>query len=275
MNPFNIILVNPLINLLVAFYQGLLWLHVPFALGFAIILLTVIIRAAIAPLFASQQRMTKKMQELAPHLSKIKEKHKGDAKKQQEATMALYKLHNLNPAAGCIPGVLQLVVLVFGLYPALLKVLGVHTAQALQTINAVLYTPSLKLTHLWDPNFFGLNLAKTPADLIGTLGWVILLIPVATGVFQLVQSKMMMPAVEPKKEVKKGKQEDFATSFQKQSLYLIPFMVAFFSFRFSVGLSLYWNTFTLFGILQQYKMHGWGGVEQWIKFAKSKYTKNG
>src|SRR6266571_1394253 len=154
MNPFNIILVNPLINLLVAFYQGLLWLHVPFALGFAIILLTVIIRAAIAPLFASQQRMTKKMQMLAPHLSKIKEKHKGDMKKQQEATMALYKEHNLNPAAGCLPGIVQLVILVFGLYPALLKVINTNPKETVHIINSIVYFPSLKLTSAWDTSFF-------------------------------------------------------------------------------------------------------------------------
>ena len=103
MQLFDTLLVQPIINILVAFYQALMWAHIPFALGFSIILLTALIRLLMFPLTASQLRISKKMQDLAPHLSNIKDKHKGDMKKQQEATMALYKEHNVNPAAGCLP----------------------------------------------------------------------------------------------------------------------------------------------------------------------------
>jgi YidC/Oxa1 family membrane protein insertase len=42
-------------------------------------------------------------------------------------------------------------------------------------------------------------------------------------------------------------------------------MIAFFSYSFPIGLSLYWNTFTLFGIIQQYRISGAGGLADWIK----------
>ena len=61
------------------------------------------------------------------------------------------------------------------------------------------------------------------------------------------------------------KKEDFASAFQTQSLYIFPVMIGFFSYNFPVGLSLYWNTFTIFGIIQQYKVSGLGGLKGWVK----------
>jgi YidC/Oxa1 family membrane protein insertase len=264
------ILVEPIINLLVLFYHALTWAHIPYALGFSIILLTIFVRLLMYPLTTKQLLVSKKMQELAPHMSKIKEKHKGDMKRQQEATMALYREHNVNPAAGCLPGLVQIVILLFGLYPAMMKVLSAKDIVA--TVNDMLYFPSLYLSGPWSTDFFGLPLGKTPEQLLSTVGPVVFLIPVLTGVFQFVQSKMMAPA-KPKGALavkNANKPDDFATTFQKQSLYLLPVMIGFFSYYFSVGLSLYWNTFTIFGIIQQYLVAGLGGVEEWTSKLKKK-----
>src|SRR6185369_18083831 len=167
-------------NILVVFYQGLSYIHIPFALGFAIILLTVFIRLLLYPLTSKQLQVTKKMQDLAPHLSNIKDKHKGDMKKQQEATMALYKEHGVNPAAGCLPGIVQIVVLLFGLYPTLTKIVTLNAKQTIEYVNHLVYFPSLHMTHMWDTHFLGLALGKTPAQLFATVGPVILLIPLLT-----------------------------------------------------------------------------------------------
>ncbi len=114
-NLFDIVLVHPILNMLVAIYQLLVLVQVPYALGFAIIVLTALIRLLLFPLMSTQFRVSKKMQELSPHLSKLKDKHKGDAKRIQEETMKLYKEHGVNPAAGCLPLLLQMPLL-FGLY---------------------------------------------------------------------------------------------------------------------------------------------------------------
>lgn len=272
----DILLVRPIINILLAFYHLLIYLHTPFALGFAIILLTVFIRLILYPFTAAQLRTSQKMQSLAPHLSKIKEKHKGDAKKQQEATMALYREHNINPAAGCLPGIVQIVILLFGFYPALQKVIALSPKQIVSTINHAAYFPFLHLSSAWDTSFFGLPLGKNPSQLIATTGFLIILLPLLTGFLQFIQSKMMMPAKEnqPVVEAKPGEQEDFAQAFQKQSLYLVPVMIAFFSYRFPIGLSLYWNTFTIFGIIQQYKMQGWGSLRDLRLDIKNQISKN-
>ena len=259
-------LAYPIINVLVAIYQSLFFLHVPFALGFSIIVLTIFIRLILYPLTASQLRASKKMQEVAPHISRLKEKHKNDAKMLQSETMRVYKEFGINPAAGCLPVIVQLPI-IWSLYQVLQDIVKFNTT----AINKVLYTDSLKLKTVWDTTFFGIPLAQNPSHLLASMGPIVFAIPVITGILQLIQSKMIMPAKLPqdKKIAEVGKKDDFATAFQTQSLYIFPFMIAFFSYSFPIGLSLYWNTFTIFGIIQQYKISGMGGLNEWIaKYGK-------
>ena len=62
--------------------------------------------------------------------------------------------------------------------------------------------------------------------------------------------------IEKKAQVDKKDAGDFASAFQTQSMFIFPVMIGFFSFGFPIGLSLYWNTFTIFGIIQQYLVQG-------------------
>lgn len=266
---FNTFLVFPIINILVAIYQALFLLNIPYALGFAIILLTVVIRLVLYPLISTQLKASKKMQELAPHLTKVKDKHKGDAKMIQSETMRLYKEHGVNPAAGCLPMLIQ-IPLLWALYSVLQKIVGLDSAHVVSEVNKILYDVDfLKLTQPWNATFFGISLAQTPSNLI-SITPLIVLVPVLTAVFQFIQSKMMLTKpvkLDAKKDgkEKEQKKDDFATAFQTQSLYIFPVMIGFFSFSFPIGLSLYWNTFTIFGILQQHRIQGWGGLSDWIE----------
>ncbi|SRR5258708_26835711 len=270
MNLFDLILINPILNVMVAIYQLLITLHIPSALGFSIVLLTIVIRLILYPFMHQSLKQQKKMQQLTPHINKLREKHKNDAKRLQVEQMALFKEHGVNPAAGCVVMLIQIPILI-GLYNVLLR--AVHST-SLADINNRLYFESLKLNHLWDTTFFGVSLAHTPSQLLPQVGFGILLVAVLTGGLQLIQSRMMMPpaAEMPKKE--KDKQPDFATTFQTQSMYLLPVMVGFFSFSLPFGLSLYWNTLTIFGIIQQYIVSGWGGLVDWLPFLKKKESEN-
>lgn len=279
---FDHALIYPIINVLVALYQALTYLHIPFALGFAIIALTAVIRIVLYPLMASQLKASKKMQDLAPHMNTLKEKHKGDSKKLQEAQMALYKEHGINPIAGCLPLIIQFPLLI-ALYTVLAEIVSKKPEAVVAYINGIVYFPWLRLTEPWNTNFFGLPLGQHPQQLIATMP-LILLVPVITAVLQFIQSKMMMAQPEPAKAVvvsKKNKKalavaepkkpdmaSDFAKTFQQQSLYIFPLMLGYLSFSFPIGLSLYWNTFTLFGILQQYRISGWGGLAPWVQKIK-------
>src|SRR5258706_9402035 len=115
MNPFLFPLKLPILYVLIAIYQLLLFLHVPFTLGFSIIVLTIIVRLILWPLTGSQLKTSHKMQKIAPHINRLKEKHKGDAKTLQAETMKLYKEHGVNPLAGCLPVLIQLPI-IWGLY---------------------------------------------------------------------------------------------------------------------------------------------------------------
>ncbi|HYK08402.1 MAG TPA: YidC/Oxa1 family membrane protein insertase [Candidatus Eisenbacteria bacterium] len=286
MNIFTIVLINPIVNLLVLIYQGLIFVHIPYALGFSIILLTVVFRFALYPLIGSQLKTSQKMQKLTPHLNKLKELHKNDSAKLQAETMKLYQEHGVNPVAGCLPLLVQLP-LIWSLYAVLQQVVKTDAKTVLSYVNHALYFPGLKLAHMWDTSFFGLPLGQTPGHIFQVGGILIVLLPLFTGVFQLIQSKMMFTPKEKFQEVEKAakathnkalvkevkKEDDFATAFQSQSLYIFPAMIALFSWTLPLGLSLYWNTFTIFGILQQYQISGVGGLTEWVELAKKRFGK--
>lgn len=261
-NIFNTILVWPLINILITIYHALIFIHLPYALGFSIIILTALIRLALYPLMSSQLKASKKMQELNPHISKLKEKHKSDAKRLQSETMRLYKEHGVNPAAGCLPMLVQLPI-IWGLYSVLQEIVKPESQRIISEINKIVYFDFLKITNGWDTYFFGLPLGANPAKLLSTLGPLIFLVPIITGVLQFIQSKMMFTSPPKQVEGKEKKKDDFASAFQSQSMYIFPVMIGFFSYTFPIGLSLYWNTFTIFGILQQYRITGLGGLGDW------------
>ncbi len=259
---FNTVLVWPIINVLMAIYKVLILAHIPYALGFSIIVLTILIRFILYPFTKSQIKVSKKMQELSPHLSKLKEKHKNDSKRLQQETMLLYKEHGVNPAAGCLPVLIQMPI-IWGLYGVLQQVVKLKAGAIVTQINTIVYADFLKLQNGWDPYFFGVKLGSNPSELLSSVGPLILLIPILTGLFQFIQSKMLFNKPKQIEDQSKKPQGDFASAFQTQSMYIFPVMIGFFSYTFPIGISLYWNTFTIFGILQQYRIQGLGGLTEW------------
>ena len=265
---WNQILIWPILNLLVAFYKLFEFLHIPGPLGFAIILLTIVIRLVLYPLMQAQLKSAKKMADLKPHLDAISTKHKDDKKKLQQAQMDLYKQHGINPAAGCLPLLVQMPVLI-ALYNVFYEVLNNgNLNEIVSAINHVVYVPMLKLAVL-DITFFGANLGTKPSQ-YATHGWWLLSIPLITAGLQWYQGKLMMPSSVPpggtsagkpvniqieKKEKKEEKKEDTAMEMQKQMAMITPIMFGFFALQFPLGLALYWNVFGLFGIMQQLRVN--------------------
>jgi len=269
MNYFDIILINPILNILILFYSLLSAIHLPGALGFSIILLTVTIRMLLWPLTTTQLKSTKKMAELKPHLDRIKEQHGHDKVRHQQEVSSLYKEHGVNPLAGCLPLIMQIPVFI-ALYQVLLKFVNLNSIELLANINNRIYLPTFRLSDIPSTAFFGLNLSNKP-DEWAKIGIFILIIPILTGVFQFIQSKMLVAEQKTKaivkkdtKEPKKEGMEDTMASMQSQMSFLMPLMIAFFSYGFPVGLSLYWNTFTIIGIVQQYKIMGAGSLNKYL-----------
>jgi YidC/Oxa1 family membrane protein insertase len=260
-NLWNQLLVWPILNVLMALYKGFEFLHIPGPLGFAVIGITLIIRLILYPLMAAQLRSARKMAKLKPHMDALNVKHKGDKQALQQAQLALYKEHGVNPAAGCLPLLIQMPVLI-ALYGVFNQVLNSGNATKLiGEINKVVYLPAFRLTTL-DLNFFGANLGIKPSQ-FQTHGYWLLLIPLITAGLQYWQTKLMMPAsptggpATPPADAKvlAGKdekpKEDMAADMQKQMAIITPLMFGYFAFQFPLGLALYWNVFGIFGIMQQ------------------------
>ena len=78
-------------------------------LGVTIVVLTILIRIILYPLAEKQIKSQKKLQAIQPEIKKLQEKHKNDKEKQSRALMQLYKEKKVNPAAGCLPLIIQLI----------------------------------------------------------------------------------------------------------------------------------------------------------------------
>jgi len=265
-NLWNQLLIWPITNLLVAFYKLCEFLHIPGPLGWAIILLTITIRLALYPLMHAQMKSAKKMSDLKPHLDALNAKHKDNKQALSQAQLALYKEHGVNPAAGCIPMLVQFPILI-GLYNVFYQVLGSTDINAFITsLNNILYFPFLHVTSL-DFSFFGISLGVKPSQW-QTYGWWLLLVPLITGLLQWYQTKLMLPKTQPsvvtpqssdKKMIKaadgKEKSKDDMGDMQRQMAMITPVMFGFFALQFPLGLALYWNVFGLFGIIQQLQVN--------------------
>ncbi len=108
---FNIIFSRPILNLLVYFYETVAIRD----FGVAIILVTILIRLVLYPLFHKSAKQQMVMQRIQPKIKKIQELHKSDKEKQAQALMELYKEHGVNPFSSIFLLIIQLPIML-GLY---------------------------------------------------------------------------------------------------------------------------------------------------------------
>jgi YidC/Oxa1 family membrane protein insertase len=220
--------------------NSLLWLYqiTGHNLGFAIILLTLVVRGILIPFTLPQLKSAKKMAQLKPELDSLKKKHGHDAKLFQQKQLEFYKTHNVNPAAGCLPFIAQFVVLI-ALYQVFMATLN---GNGMGDINSAFF--------LWD-------LKSKDTTYI---------LPVLAGILQFVMSLTILPAVENEPEKRPGTKEqkedvaEMATTMQQQMVFMMPIMTIIFSIQFPSGLALYWVITTAFSLVQQLLVSGPGAL---------------
>jgi len=209
-----------------------------FAWGWAIILLTFIVRLVLLPLAIKQTNSMRAMAQVQPELKKIQAKYKIDRtlqktnpekyrerkQKQQEAMMALYKEHNVNPLGSCLPLILQMPIL-FALYQVLLS-----------------EVPEVRQAPFYLIDSLGASVRQGLA--VAGVGVVLLLIVMA--VTQYIPQKQMMDR-QPASSPEQAQQ-------QKIMLYAMPAMITFFGFSLPAGILLYWVTQNIWMMVQQYLM---------------------
>ena len=219
---FHILLTKPLLNILIWFYNVIPGQD----MGLAIIALTLLIRLILFPSFQKSLRSQRELQKLQPKLNEIKEKYKDDKEAQTKATLEFYKENKVNPFSSCLPLLVQLPILI-ALYQVFLTGLNGKVASELYSFvpdPGTINTSFLGLVELGKSNI-----------------WFAL----AAGIFQFIQSKMMVPP-------KTGVPDKTASIMNAQLTYFMPVVTVLISMRLPAGLALYWAVTTLFAIGQQY-----------------------
>jgi YidC/Oxa1 family membrane protein insertase len=216
----------------------------------AIVGLTLVVRAALIPIFVRQIKNQRRMLEVAPQLKKIQDKYKG--KKDQlsreamsRETMALYKQTGTNPLSSCLPLLLQMPIF-FSLFQVL---------DGAQNGRAGVGPLNTELGHqLEQANLFGfapLNMSFQAAmnhnpQLVGVMvvAAVMVLLMTASQFFTQLQivSKNMSPETKASPQFKQ----------QRILLYLLPFVFLFSGFAFPLGVMFYWLTSNIWTMVQQF-----------------------
>jgi YidC/Oxa1 family membrane protein insertase len=246
----NTLLVNPIFNTLALMFKA------TGSIGWSIIGLTLVVKALSIPVMLPSLKSVKKQRELQPQIDKIKKKYKYDKKKQAELQMQLMKEHGVNPASGCYTMIITILIFT-ALYSVIRQITQVPD---ISVINDRMYLNFLKFASIDQLNtqFFYLDLAKPdPYFILAALA----------GISQFILAKMNMPYSEAGvKAAKKtpDKKDDIAYNMQQQSMYIMPAMMAFLGISLPSGVIMYIVTSTIFSIVQNYFVNGWGGLKPWM-----------
>ena len=219
-------------------FDLLLWLFKTTGnFGVAIICLTLIVRGLMFPIAQKQFQSMAAMRKVQPKMKAIQERHKDDKPKQQQEILKLYQSEKINPAAGCLPILLQIPV-----FYALYKVLMVSVEMRHQPF--VLWIKDLSAPDPMTPvNLFGL-LPFTPPHFLA-LG----VLPILLGITMWMQFKLNPVQMDPT---------------QQQIFAIMPWVMMFVMAPFAAGLQLYWVVSNILTIAQQwwlYKRYGIDKVE--------------
>ncbi len=206
---FNAIFYEPIFTLLVFIYE-----RVAFGdLGIAIIILTVLIRVVLLPLFYKSAKHQTLVQKLQPDVEKIKREFKKDKEKQSKALLELYKEHKINPFSGILILIIQLPV-----FLAIFKI----------------FRSSEVITAFDNATLFG----------ILDLGEVSVFVALIAAGLQFLQSRMLLGSQQP--SAKKGMPQ-----IGKMMVYFAPALTFIILLSLPSALGLYWVVSTIFSVGQQ------------------------
>ncbi|MEM1130487.1 MAG: membrane protein insertase YidC [Pseudomonadota bacterium] len=200
-------------------------------MGWSIIVLTLIIKAVLFPLAYKSYASMAKMKELQPEMEKIKERAGDDRQKLQKEMMELYKSEKVNPAAGCLPILLQIPIF-FSLYKVIFVTIELRHAPWFGWIRDLsVPDPSSIL------NLFGL-LPFAPPEAGSILAIFSLgVLPICLGISMWLQQKLNPAPTDPT---------------QKMIFAYMPWIFMFMLGTFASGLVLYWIANNVITFAQQY-----------------------
>ena len=235
-------------------------------IAIAIILLTLLIKIVLIPVFRRQIVSTRRMQLIGPEVKEIQRRFKGDRVKIQQGTAALYKERGVSPA-GCLPAVMQMLLLIplYSVFSqglqnfnpqAMLDVFGFRILDLGCAATPIFSPQGHVLNPCLNPIAFGVDWG-VPEVIFGKPGAIfsgLSILAVISSLVQLVASRMTMPPASTTGA------DDANVKTQRQMAIFLPFISLIYGSILPAGLFLYWIGSTLFSVGQQYLIIGWGGM---------------
>jgi len=193
--------------------------------GVGIIILTICIRIVLFPLANKSFKSMNSMRMITPEIQRIRERYKDDRQRMNQEMFAMYKEKKINPAAGCLPILIQIPIF-FALYKVLFVSIEMRHAPFFGWIQDLSAPDPTSLF-----NLFGLIPWDTPAFL--TIGiW-----PILMGITMFLQQKINPPPPDP---------------LQAKIFMMLPFIFTFLLATFPSGMVVYWTVNNILSIAQQY-----------------------
>jgi YidC/Oxa1 family membrane protein insertase len=220
---------------------GLAW-------GLSIVILVVLIRICLIPLFVKQVHAQRKMAQHAPHLQELRKKYKGDKQKLNEETMKFYKENGVNPLAGCLPMIPQMIVF-YALFSVLRAIADWKTGTTLKYgLTTAVVESAQKATilgvHLGDSLLFSHKHVPVHVGIVIALTVIVSASTTFMTVRQSSKRGLMQTNVDPDNPMAQS---------QKYMMYIVPFF-SLTGLYWQYGLVLYWVTTNVWTLGQQYFM---------------------
>lgn len=208
MNPLD--LLEAPLRAVLDFFHG-----IGFTWGWAIVMLTLVVRLILLPLFVKQYKSARRMQEVAPQMKELQRKYKGNKQKLQEEMMKFYKENDVNPFGSCLPLLLQAPVFIALYY----------------TLQSQDFTDGSDLSFMY--------VVPDVSKLLTEIGWAVIPLIAVYALSQLISSELSATPTMSKN--------------QRWLMRLLPIGIVFFIFQFPVpaGLVIYWATTNLWTAGQQ------------------------
>jgi len=259
-NIFELFIVQPIFNLLLAIYSV-----VPYAdFGIAVIIFTIIVRFALWPLVVRQLHQAKAMRKLQPELARIKKASKGNRQLESMQMLELYKKHEVKPFRSILILLIQLPIFI-----ALFQVIQIFTShrdeivhftygfmQNLQPVKDLIANPDS-----FNQMFLGfVDLTKHAISNDG-ISIILVLLAVAAAYTQYIISKQTAPTTNSKRlrdvlaEAGEGKQPDQAelnAVMMSKMVKFLPFLMFFIMLSLPGAIALYYATSNIFAAIQQH-----------------------
>jgi YidC/Oxa1 family membrane protein insertase len=231
------------------FVNVLIWIYdvIGHNFGIAIILFTILIRIVTWPLNAQQMKGAAAMQELQndKEWQAIQKKYAKDREKLAQEQMRIYRERKISPFSSCLPTLIQFPIII-ALYQSITRALGSTPLDLLKLSRSIIF-PFLNVSDLIPLNskFLWMDLGRPES--IAIFGFAFPTLALIVAVTTYIQAKLTMPA-----STNPGDQS--AAMSKMMSIYM-PLLLGYFALNFASGLSIYFITSNVLGIVQ-YAMQG-------------------